>query len=53
MVEEAVFWRSFVKQYYCLSVWLVAVQKFQDRAFANDKIHFAWNMVEEIKGEQK
>ena len=26
----------------------------QDRAFANDKIHFAWNtVVEEIKGEQK
>ena len=33
---------------------LRAQKVLQDRAFANDKIHFAWNtVVEEIKGEQK
>ena len=33
---------------------LRAQKVLQDRAFANDKIHFAWNtVVEEIKGEPK
>ena len=33
---------------------LRAQKVLQDRAFASDKIHFAWNtVVEEIKGEQK
>ena len=54
-VEEAVFLTQFAK-----TVTIahrrdqLRAKSLQDRAFANDKIHFAWNtVVEEIKGEQK
>lgn len=55
-VEEAIFLTQFAK-----SVTIVhrrdalrAQKVLQDRAFANEKIHFAWNtVVEEIKGENR
>ena len=55
-VEEAIFLTQFAK-----SVTIVhrrdalrAQKVLQDRAFANEKIHFAWNtVVEEIKGDNR
>ena len=55
-VEEAIFLTQFAK-----SVTIVhrrdalrAQKVLQDRAFANEKIHFSWNtVVEEIKGENR
>lgn len=55
-VEEAVFLTQFAKTVTIAHRrdQLRAQKVLQDRAFANDKIHFAWNtVVEEIKGEQK
>ena len=55
-VEEAVFLNQFAKTVTIAHSrdQLRAQKVLQDRAFANDKSHFAWNtVVEEIKGEQK
>ena len=55
-VEEAVFLTQFAKTVTIAHRRdeLRAQKVLQDRAFANDKIHFAWNtVVEEIKGDQK
>ena len=55
-VEEAVFLTQFAKTVTIAHRrdQLRAQKVLQDRAFANDKIHFAWNtVVEEIKGEQQ
>lgn len=55
-VEEAVFLTQFAKTVTIAHRrdQLRAQKVLQNRAFANDKIHFAWNtVVEEIKGEQK
>lgn len=55
-VEEAVFLTQFAKTVTIAHRRdeLRAQKVLQDRAFANAKIHFAWNtVVEEIKGDQK